>query len=148
MSKLWAERLTALGMIAFGAFVYIQSMDMPFTSGDFPTFTSYVIIALAVIMIIRTYMSHSDKLEGDVTFDFSYTGFKPFFVMIVAAVYGAAIFYVGFYVTSLVFFFLVTWMTGIRSIKVMAGTAIVLFPLMYFFFTIALEADLPKGFLI
>ena len=39
-------------------------------------------------------------------------------------------------------------MTGIRNIKVMALTAVVLFPLMYFFFTIALEADLPEGILI
>jgi putative tricarboxylic transport membrane protein len=148
MSKIWAERLTALGMIAFAAVVLVQAYDMPFTSGDFPKFTSFVIILLAVIMIVRSFLSHDKKFEGDVTFDFSYTGMKPVYAMIVAAGYAAAVFYLGFYASSLIFFFVLTWMTGIRNIKVMALTAVVLFPLMYFFFTIALEADLPEGILI
>lgn len=147
MSKLWAERFTALGMIAFAAFVLTQSIPMPFTSGEFPAFTGYVIVILAVIMIIRSFLSHDKRFEGDVTFDFSYTGLKPVVAMIVAFAYAAAVFYIGFYVSSVVFFFLLTWLTGIRNIKVMTGTAVVLFPLMYVFFTIGLGADLPEGIL-
>ena len=46
------------------------------------------------------------------------------------------------------FYFLVTYMTGIRNFKVMGAVAVCLFPLMYVFFNIALGADLPKGLLI
>ena len=39
-------------------------------------------------------------------------------------------------------------MTGLRNYKAIGTVALVLFPLMYIFFTIALGADLPEGFLI
>ena len=68
--------------------------------------------------------------------------------MIVTVFFIYAVFQVGFYAASFVFYFLVTYMTGIRNYKVMAIVAIVLFPLMYFFFNIALGADLPAGILI
>lgn len=148
MSKLWAERLTALGMIAFAGIFLAQSIEFPFTSGTFPMFTEYVIIILAVIMIVRSFLTHDKRFEGDVEFDFSYTGIKPVLIMIVAIFYAYAVFRIGFYVASFVFYFLVTYMTGYKNLKVMGTVAVVLFPLMYVFFTIALDADLPKGILI
>ena len=148
MSKLWAERATAIGMIILAAFFLLQSQDLPSTSGAFPKFTEYMIMVLAAIMILRTFTTRDDKLSGNVRFDFSYMGLKPTLVMIVTVFYIYAVFLVGFYAASLVFYFLVTYMTGIRNYKVMAIVALVLFPLMYFFFNIALGADLPEGFLI
>ena len=50
-------------------------------------------------------------------------------------------------VSSVLFFFLVTRMTGYANVKVTAIVAAVLFPLMYVFFTIGLGADLPSGIL-
>lgn len=148
MTKLWAERLTAIGMIIVAAFFITESTGLPSTSGAFPKFTEYLIIFLAAIMIVRSYTTHDEKFAGNVRFDFSYTGLKPVFVMIVAIFYVYAIFQIGFYASSIVFYFLVTYMTGIRNYKAMGGTAVVLFPLMYAFFNIALGADLPRGFLI
>jgi hypothetical protein len=148
MSRLWAERLTALGMIVFAVIFLVQSIKFPFTSGTFPMFTEYVIILLAVVMIVRSFFTKDKRFEGDVRFDFSYMGMKPILVMIVTVFYAYAVFRIGFYVTSVVFFFLVTFMTGYRNLKVMSTVAAVLFPLMYVFFTILLDADLPEGFLI
>ncbi|NKB49942.1 MAG: hypothetical protein GKS02_11360 [Alphaproteobacteria bacterium] len=148
MSKIRAERVTAIGMIVVAGFFITQSQNLPSTSGAFPKFTEFMIIALAGIMILRTFITRDEKLSGDVRFDFSYMGFKPTLVMIVAAFYIYAVFQVGFYASSIVFYFLVTYMTGIRNYKVMAIVASVLFPLMYVFFNIALGADLPKGILI
>ena len=147
MSKIWAERLTAFGMIAFAGYFLVQSLGLPSTSGAFPLFTEYAIILLAAVMLVRTFLTHDEKLAGDVRFDFSYKGLKPIYVMIVTIFYAYAIFQIGFYVTSIVFFFLVTFMTGIRNYKVMGAVAVVLFPLMYIFFNIALDADLPRGIL-
>ncbi|MEK9661120.1 MAG: tripartite tricarboxylate transporter TctB family protein [Alphaproteobacteria bacterium] len=147
MSKLWAERLTGLGMIVFAGIFLIQSIEFPFTSGTFPLFTQYIIIGLGVIMIVRSFLTHDKRFEGDVEFDFSYVGVKPALIMGVAIVYAYCVFLVGFYVTSFVFYFLVTYMTGYTNLKVMSIVAAVLFPLMYVFFTIGLGADLPEGFL-
>ena len=73
---------------------------------------------------------------------------KPILVMIVSIFYGYAVFRLGFYTASILFYFLVTYMTGIRNYKVMGAVAVVLFPLMYLFFNLALGADLPEGILI
>ncbi len=148
MSKLAAERLTAIGMIVVAVIFLVQSIGWPGTSGAFPQFTEYVIILLALIMLARSFFTHDEKFEGEVRFDFSYRALKPIYVMIVAIIYAFAVFRIGFYVSSFVFYFLITFMTGIRNFKVMAAVALVLFPLMYGFFTIALGADLPQGFLL
>lgn len=148
MSKLWAERLTAVGMILVAGFFLTQSIGLPGTSGEFPLFTEYVIILLAVIMIVRTYFTHDERFAGEVHFDFSYSAMKPIYVMIMTIFYTYAVFRLGFYVASILFFFIVTWMTGYRNLKVMGAIAVVLFPVMYLFFNIALDADLPTGLLI
>lgn len=147
MSKLWAERLTAVAMIAFAVIFLVQSIGLPSTSGKFPQFTEVAVILLALVMIVRSYVTHDDRFMGNVRWNFSYTGLKPVFVMAMAIAYGFAIFSVGFYVSSIVFYFVVTYMTGIRNYTVMVAVAVVLFPLMYLFFNVALGADLPKGLL-
>ncbi len=148
MSKLWAERATAIAMIVVAGYFVTQSVGLPGTSGTFPQFTEYMVIGLALIMFIRTFFTHDKKFAGDVRFDFSYAGLKPLYVMIVAVFYGYAVFRVGFYVTSIVFYFLVVAMTGYTNLKVTGATALVLFPLMYLVFNIGLDADLPEGILI
>lgn len=148
MTKIAAERLTAIGMILVSVFFLVQTIGWPGTSGTFPQFTEYVVILLALIMLLRTFFTHDEKLQGEVRFNFSYSGMKPVYVMAVAIIYAFAVFRVGFYATSVIFYFLVTYMTGIRNLKIMIIVALVLFPLMYLFFTIALGADLPEGFLI
>jgi len=68
--------------------------------------------------------------------------------MIIAVFYGFAVFRLGFYATSILFYFLVTVMTGYTNFKVTGAVALVLFPLLYLVFDIALDADLPEGILI
>ena len=148
MSKLWAERLTAIAMIVVAGFFVTQSVGLPGTSGTFPQFTEYVVIGLALIMFCRTYFTRDKKFAGNTKFDFSYAALKPVYVMIIAVIYAFAVFRVGFYVTSILFYFLVVAMTGYRNLKVIGIAAIVLFPLMYLVFNIGLDADLPEGILI
>lgn len=148
MSKLLAERLTALGMILVAGYFLTQSVGLPGTSGEFPQFTEYVVILLAVIMIVRTFFTHDERFAGEVRFDFSYSAMKPIYVMIVTIFYAYSVFRLGFYAASVIFFFLVTWMNGYNNWKVMGAIAVVLFPVMYLFFNLALEADLPTGVLI
>jgi len=82
-----------------------------------------------------------------VKFDFSYVAWKPFYVMLLGILYAIGVFQIGFYVTSFVFYFIATYMTGLRDHKVILWTAAILFPLLYLFFTVALGAFLPEGIL-
>jgi len=71
MSKLWAERLTAIGMIVFAGYFLTESIGLPGTSGTFPQFTEYMIIGLALIMFCRTYFTRDTKFTGDISLNFS-----------------------------------------------------------------------------
>ena len=146
MSRLWAERLVALSFIGLAGFMVTQSTGLPGRAGAFPLFAEYGIIALSLVILARTFLpSQKERLAGPVKLDLSYYGIKPFLVILVSVVYAYAMFKVGFYTASVVFFFIVAYLTGLRNFKLIALTAIILFPVTYLFFNVVLGARLPQG---
>jgi hypothetical protein len=118
---------------------------MPQRSGVFPIFTAIGVILLSLGMIARSYLVKDPRLVGNVKFDFSYTAMKPIYVMVVAAAYSYAVFKFGVYVSSFIFYFIATYMVGLRNFKIILIVAAILFPFTYLFFTVGLGANLPKG---
>ncbi len=145
MTKLLGERLLAAAMIAISVYVVIEAMGMPQRSGTFPIFTALGIIALAIGMIGRTFFVSERRLEGRLTLDLSYESLKPYYVMAISIAYSFSVFSIGFYVSSFIFYFIVTYMTGLRDHKVILFVAAALFPLTYLFFTVGLGAKMPPG---
>ncbi len=74
----------------------------------------------------------------------SYFAWKPFYVAIIGVAYAFAVFEIGFY-GPFIFYFIATYMTGLRDHKMIVLTAVILFPLLYVFFTVALGAFLSKA---
>ena len=149
MSKLAAERLVAVCLIIVAAILYTQSTGLPQRAGSFPQFAEISVALLAALIFARTFLeSNKKKLEGNVYFEFTYKAWKPVAVMVTSIVYCFAIFKLGFYVSSVVFFFIAAYLTGLRNHKYIFLTAIILFPLVYLFFSIALDAYLPEGILL
>ena len=148
MTRLMAERVVAVALILAGAFMYTQTIDWPQRAGAFPQFAEFGIMILAFGMLVRTFVpGMSTDLKGMVKFDFSNFALKPIYVMVLGVIYSFAVFEIGFYVTSFVFYFIATYMTGLRDHKIIVITALILFPLLYLFFTLALGAFLPEGIL-
>jgi len=148
MTRLLAERIVAVALILAAAFMYTQSTGWPQRAGAFPQFAQIGIIVLSLGMLVRSFMAKDKgRLKGMVKFDFSYVAWKPFYVMLLGILYAIGVFQIGFYVTSFVFYFIATYMTGLRDHKVILWTAAILFPLLYLFFTVALGAFLPEGIL-
>ncbi|HCP00054.1 MAG: hypothetical protein CL573_01705 [Alphaproteobacteria bacterium] len=148
MTRLLAERLVSIGLIIAGGIVYFLTRDWPGRSDAFPDFASIGTMVLALGMLIRSFMARDiERLEGSVKFDFSYRAWKPFYIIIVGILYSIAVIKVGFYTSSFVFYFIVTYMVGLRNHKVIFLTAAILFPVLYAFFTLALDAYLPEGIL-
>ena len=148
MTKLLAERVVALAIILVAAIMYTQNIDWPQRAGAFPQFAECGIMILAFGMLVRTFVpSMSTDLKGMVKFDFSYFACNPIYIMVLGVIYGFAVFEIGFYVTSFVFYFIATYLTGLRDHKIIVITALILFPLLYAFFTLALGAFLPEGIL-
>ena len=148
MTRLLAERLVAFGIIIAGAIVYLLTLDFPGRSDAFPDFAAVSIILLAIGMLARSFTSRDiERLKGSVVFDFRYEAWKPLYVIIVGIIYSISVIYIGFYTSSFVFYFIVTYMTGLRNHKIIIMTAAFLFPLLYAFFSLALDAYLPEGLL-
>lgn len=147
MSKLWAERLVATAIIVLALIMVPQTRGLPNGADAFPLFAEYGIIFLSLIIIARSFLVTEPRLAGRVKFDLSYTAMKPILIILVSIVYSYAIFKIGFYASSVVFFFIVTYMTGLRNFKLTALTAVLLFPATYLFFNVALGARMPEGLL-
>jgi hypothetical protein len=147
MSKVLAERLVASALILISIYFWWKASGMPQRSGIFPIFTAAGVILLSLGIIARSYFVNDPRLAGNVRFDFSYTAMKPIYVMIVAVAYSYSVFKIGFYVSSFIFYFLATYMVGLRNYKIILLVAIILFPFTYLFFTVGLGANLPKGML-
>lgn len=148
MTRLMAERLVAIGLILAAGFMYTQTTGWPLRAGAFPQFAEIGIMVLALGMLARSLTKRDkERLKGMVKLDFSYAAWKPIYVMLVGIIYAFAVFEIGFYVSSFFFYFIAAYMTGLRDHKMIVVTAVVLFPLLYAFFTLALGAFLPEGIL-
>ena len=148
MTRLMAERLVAVALIIAGGFMYTHTLGWPQRAGACPQIAEIAIMVLAAGMLVRSFMPRDvERLKGTVNFDFSYTAWKPVYILAVGAIYAIAVFKVGFYVTSFVFYFIAAYMTGLRNHKMIIITGLILFPLLYAFFTLALGAFLPEGIL-
>jgi len=106
---------------------------------------------VAIGMILAAGFMYTQTIDwpqrAGAKFDFSYTAWKPVYIMLLGVIYSAAVFKVGFYATSFVFYFIAAYMTGLRDHKLILITAAILFPLLYAFFTLVLGAFLPEGIL-
>ena len=147
MRRYWAERITALGCIGVAAYVGIISFEFPAGGGAFPQFAAVSTIFLALLMLVGSFLRAEGDLAGLVTFDLSFEKIKPLLVCLLVIAYVFGIFRLGYYASSILFLVLATWLVGIRNVKAIALTGVILFPLMYAFFELFLRADMPRGVL-
>ena len=169
----WGTRIAAVCFIAISLYVYAEAIEFPVGGGTFPLFTAGSAIVLCLIMLagsfpewadnIRNFLKRSDRPGGKwladmfrrggadrdarITFDFSYGKMKPLLIVVFSVIYVLAMFRLGYFTTSILFLSMAAWMVGIRSIRAIALTAAILFPLMYVFFVVFLHANMPKGIL-
>lgn len=146
MSRIAGERVAGLLVVAAGLYMGWLALDFPAGGSQFPLFTCAMAVLIGLLMIVTTFLKPA-LYEGSIEFDFSYGELKPIVVAVLAVLYVLAIFRLGYYVSSALFLVLTTWLVGIRSAKMIALTAVILFPLMYLFFEAFLQADLPRGIL-
>ena len=148
MPRYWGERIAALLFIALSVYVAVPALDFPAGGGSFPLFATGGIVFLSIMLILDSFIRRQPASEQPMDFSVSYERLKPAFMTVIAVVYVLLIFRLGYFVASALFLFAATLMVGVRNIRMIALTAVILFPLMYVFFEIFLEANLPQGMLI
>lgn len=148
MPRYWGERITAVAIIGLALFFADMSTEFPAGGGTFPQFAAAGVILLSLLLILDSFVRRTPEAEEPVDFKLSYQRLKPLLLTVLVVVYVLAIFRLGYFAASFLFLVISTLMIGIRNYKAIAVTAAILFPVMYVFFEIFLNANLPQGVLI
>ena len=169
----WGTRIAAVCFIAISLYICIEAIEFPDGGGTFPVFAAGSAIVLCLIMLaasfpegmnrIRNFLKHSNRTgakwlasmfprqasgqDPRITFDLSFEKIKPLLLAVLSVIYVLAMFVLGYFTASILFLFIAVWMVGVRNIRSIALTAIILFPVMYGFFIVFLHANLPRGIL-
>ncbi len=144
---LWGERIAAGLCISFALFMAWTAWNFPAAGDQFPLFSCGSIILISILMILRTFLQpgvFTQKFEFGIKFE----DLKPLIITVIVVLYVRAIFELGYYTSSFIFLIFMTLFVGVRNYKMIALTAVILFPLMYAFFELFLRADMPRGILI
>ncbi len=140
------KALTAFGLIAVSLYIWIVSEEFPANGHQIPQFTSGMTIFICLFLLLDAF-SYRKNLEKT-KFDFSFAANKQYIVLILSIIFVPTIFIVGFFTAS--FFLLVSGavVVGVRSKRAIILMVCLSLPLMYAFFELFLNAQLPRGILI
>lgn len=144
---IWGERVSAVLAAIFAAFMMWVAWNFPANGDIFPKFCGFAAIFVGGLMLLRTVTSQG-VFDGRIPEIPWWEEIKPLVLTAGVVAYVNLFFVVGYYTTSALFLVVMAWMVGVRSVKTIAITAVVTFPLMYMFFELFLNARMPRGFLI
>ena len=122
--------------------------EFPHGGGIFPLFSLYGMIFLSLIMLAETVFKRKPGDEQKIDFTLTFEKMKPLLVCLLVIAYLYLIFELGYYTSTVVFLIASTVLVGVRNYKAILLTGVILFPLMYAFFELFLQANLPMGILI
>ncbi len=172
MPERWGTRIAAVFFIAVSLYICVEAVEFPDGGGTFPVFAAGSAIVLCLVMLansfpdwknrVRNFLKHSDRTgakwfadmiryqdadqDSRITLDLSFAKMKPLLLAVFSVIYVLAMFELGYFTASVLFLFMAVWMVGVRNILAIALTAVILFPLMYAFFIVFLNANLPREF--
>jgi len=147
MQRFWGDILAAIAFIGIAIWIIAYSYDFPAGGQNFSNFAAVSIIAMSIVVIVKAALSKEPEMRRLINFDFSWASNKQYFVALLAIAYWMFSFVIGYFVTTLLFLIIGAWMSGIRDLKVIALTAVILLPALYGFFGLVLQADMPEGML-
>lgn len=135
--------------VLFGFWIIWMAHDLPGGGNMMPEFAAWGIILFSVLQIvgeIRTARRAGVPVRAwpPVTVTF----LRAVMMLAITVVYFAAMFWVGYFVSTFLFVVAGAKALGVKSWRAIAITVVVLLPCLYGFFIMFLGAHLPKGWLI
>lgn len=133
--------------IAIALYMGWLAVDFPAGGDAFPLFIVVSVTGIGLLMIGTTFVA-PERFAGTIAFDLSFERVKPLLVAALTVGYVLAIFRVGYYASTLVFFVATTLFVGIRDFRLILVTTAILLLSIYAFFGLFLQAQLPRGLLV
>ena len=94
MSVFFGRLLTSIVLIAFSAYIWIESGEFPANGDQLPRFCAIVAAVILIIMLIKDLLSiNKEKIK----FDFSYQANKQFVILFFSILYVISIFLILFH---------------------------------------------------
>lgn len=147
MQRYMGDVIAGVVFIGIAGWIVWYSWDFPAGGQNFSNFAAVSIMLMALIVIAKALLSKEPEMKRLIKLDFSWAANKQYFVALLVIAYWSLSFVIGYFVTTLLFLIIAAWMSGIRDIKVIAITAVILMPAIYGFFVLVLQADMPEGML-
>jgi hypothetical protein len=148
MTRLMGQALLAFAMIAAAAWVIVVAKEFPAGGDIMPVFCATGVIGLSLFMLLEAVWRHKSVLQEKLIVTPNYSKIKPYILLVVSIIYFIYIFILGYYVSTILFLIIASYIIGVRKYKFILATAAVLLPAMYAFFELFLQARLPTGWLI
>jgi hypothetical protein len=140
------KALTVFGLIAVSVYIWIVSDEFPANGNQIPQFASGMTIFICLFLLFDAYGFRKSAEKTKI--DLSFFANKQYFVLLLSILFVPTIFIVGFFTAS---FFLLVFgavIVGVRSKKAIILMVCLSLPLMYAFFELFLNAQLPRGILL
>ena len=140
----WGERLAGLLCSLAALYMAYVAWEFPAGGNQFPVFSSSAIIVISIVMLLRSWLSpgvFKAKFQAGFTIEHA----KPLLLSAAVVCYVLVIFELGYYTSTLLFLISVSLAVGVRNLKTIGLTAVVTLPLMYAFFELFLQAQMPRG---
>ena len=141
-----SKALTAFGLIGVAVYIWLVSEEFPANGHQIPQFASGMTIFICLFLLIDAYGAR--KSPEKINWDFSFAANKQYFVLLLSVIFVPTIFLVGFFTASFLLLVFGAIIVGVRSKKAIILMVGLSLPLMYAFFELFLNAQLPRGFLI
>lgn len=140
----WGDRLSAVLASAGAAYLAYISWNFPANGDIFPKFIAAAVIAIAALLLIRSFSGQGIHSGRRIIVSLYDDGF-PLLLTAVFVGYVQLIFVLGYYTTTALFLPVVAFMVGTRSLRGITIATVVTLPLLYAFFEGFLNAQMPRG---
>ena len=129
-------------------FIFLISLAIIYISIEYtnhanllPTFCAISIIIFTILDFFQNKETYTSKKKIAINF-------RPSIILLISFIYVLSILFLGFFVSTIIFFIISSYYLGVKNLKQIFFTLIILIPFMYIFFSLFLKTNLPKGFLI
>ena len=129
-------------------FIFFISLAIIFISIEYTNYANLLPTFCAISIIIFTILDFFQNKETYKSKKKIVINFRPFIILLISFIYVLSILFLGFFVSTIIFFILSSSYLGVKNLKQIFFTLIILIPFMYIFFSLFLKTNLPKGFLI
>ena len=129
-------------------FIFSVSLAVIFISTEYTDYANLLPTFCAILIIIFTILDYFQNKEVYKSKKKILINFRPYVILFISFLYVLSILFLGFFVSTILFFIVSSYYLGVKNFKHIFVTLVILIPFMYIFFSLFLKTNLPKGLLI